>query len=595
MKNMKVRAKMFTGFVIVAAIGILLGVAGIIALQIIKTSTAEISSLQLTNSGAISVLNAHYTWRHGLTESVLTGGDFTGSLDPNTCRLGIWLDSDDAKNITDPVVLDLLRQIEGPHRFIHTGAKETVAHVQAGELDEAKENLVGSILPRTQEVISLLAEVETRFENIIEEKNQQILDLENFTIVGLAGIIVAAAIISMLMAVYIANLISKPLLSLTTFFNKAGSKGDISFTEDEKVSFGKFSHYQDELGQLTDSAMKFVDEIIGVSSVLEAIANGDITAEACILSDKDTIGVSLKHTLDNLNHMFYEIHASTDQVSSGSKQVASGAQSLAQGSTEQAAAIEQLSSSIAQIASRIKTNAETAEKTAKLSDIIKENAEKGSQQMDEMIVAVGEINEASKNISKIIKTIDDIAFQTNILALNAAVEAARAGQHGKGFAVVAEEVRNLASKSADAAKDTGVMIQNSMEKAALGSRMAGETANSLNEIVTGINESSHLIAEIATASEQQSLGIEQINIGIDQVAQVIQQNSATAQESAAASEQMSGQSDMLQNLISQFRLKGSGGMRQSLSPAGRSSQKQLAVSENAGYAHADKGSGFGKY
>ena len=187
--------------------------------------------------------------------------------------------------------------------------------------------------------------------------------------------------------------------------------------------------------------------------------------------------------------------------------------------------------------------------------------------MDGMIRAVKEINDASHSIGNIIKTIDDIAFQTNILALNAAVEAARAGQHGKGFAVVAEEVRNLASKSADAARNTSDMIQDTIEKAELGSRIAGETAESLREIASGINESNQLVVEIARASEEQSLGISQINIGIDQVTQVIQQNSATAEESAAASEEMSGQSDMLKQLIEQFRIKEGGSMYRRLPTA----------------------------
>jgi len=175
--------------------------------------------------------------------------------------------------------------------------------------------------------------------------------------------------------------------------------------------------------------------------------------------------------------------------------------------------------------------------------------------MDEMIDAVNEINAASQSINKVIKVIDDIAFQTNILALNAAVEAARAGQHGKGFAVVAEEVRNLASKSAEAAKETGIMIQNSMEKAELGSKIANETAAGFNEISEGISESKQLIDQIAQSSKEQAMGISQVNIGIEQVAQVVQQNSATAEQSAASSEEMSGQSALLQELIGQFKLK----------------------------------------
>jgi methyl-accepting chemotaxis protein len=184
------------------------------------------------------------------------------------------------------------------------------------------------------------------------------------------------------------------------------------------------------------------------------------------------------------------------------------------------------------------------------------SAEKGSAQMDEMMVAVKEINQSSQSISKVIKVIDDIAFQTNILALNAAVEAARAGQHGKGFAVVAEEVRNLAAKSAEAAKDTSGLIASSMEKAELGAKIAEETASSLAEIVSGINESNQLVSDIALSSEAQSHGISEVNSGIDQVAAVVQMNSATAQESAASSIELSGQSDVLEDVIGRFNLKG---------------------------------------
>ncbi len=254
-----------------------------------------------------------------------------------------------------------------------------------------------------------------------------------------------------------------------------------------------------------------------------------------------------------------EIEAVSSSFISASKQISDGSQALAQGATEQAASVQQLSSSIADIAHKTKANADLAEKAAALAGQIKTNAEKGSFQMNEMMTAVKDINKASQDINKIIKVIDDIAFQTNILALNAAVEAARAGQHGKGFAVVAEEVRSLAAKSAEAAKETDGMIANSIGKAEMGSRIADETAASLKEIVSGINESNRIITEIARSSEEQSAGIGQINIGVDQVSQVVQQNSATAQESAAAAQEMNAQSVTLEELIHEYKAKNGGG------------------------------------
>ena len=247
-----------------------------------------------------------------------------------------------------------------------------------------------------------------------------------------------------------------------------------------------------------------------------------------------------------------KIAATIPAFISASKQISDGAYSLAQGSTEQAASIERLSASISEIAQKSRTNTEIAETTVELADTMKENIEKGNQHMGEMIKAVGEINAASQAISKVIKTIDDIAFQTNILALNAAVEAARAGAAGKGFAVVAEEVRNLANKSAEAAKDTAGLFENSMEKAHLGADIADETAAYLTEIVSDINKSSQLIGEIAKASEEQSASIIHINEGIEQVSEIVQQNTATAEESAASSQEMSAQANSLEELIINF-------------------------------------------
>jgi len=289
------------------------------------------------------------------------------------------------------------------------------------------------------------------------------------------------------------------------------------------------------------------------------LAKGDFTKELGekFLNRRDEVGIlaqAFQDTKDNLNKALSNINAASEQVAAGSKQVSDSSTALSQGATEQASSIEQLTASIEEIAAQTKHNAESAKEANTLAESTKDHADMGSVSMKEMLHAMDDIEDSSANIAKIIKTIDDIAFQTNILALNAAVEAARAGQYGKGFAVVAEEVRNLAAKSAAASKETTVMIENSIKKVGAGTKIAQETSEALNSIVHEVDKVSRLVNEIAVASNEQSSGIAQINQGIMQVSSVVQANSATSEETASSSEELSGQAELLKDEVAKFKL-----------------------------------------
>jgi methyl-accepting chemotaxis protein len=376
-----------------------------------------------------------------------------------------------------------------------------------------------------------------------------------FVIIIQISVIVLAVFAAVMIAISTSKGISKPISFITKILKAISSEGRTSFTDKEWKTQKDIASGKDETAECAEYLGNVAISLNGVSKVLERVADGDLTIEHKAMSNDDIISYSIIKMVGNLNNMFGAINEASDLVSHGANQIADASQNLALGSTEQAATVEELSASIAEVSSKTKANAERANDAATLSESIKINAEKGSRQMSEMTEAVSEINQASQDISKVIKVIDDIAFQTNILALNAAVEAARAGEAGKGFAVVADEVRNLASKSAAAAKETGTLIENSMKKAELGTSIASETASSLAEIVAGINKSTDLISEIAESSEEQSIAIEQINEGIIQVSEVVQTTSATAEECAASAEELNAQSTVLTEQVSKFSLK----------------------------------------
>lgn len=371
-------------------------------------------------------------------------------------------------------------------------------------------------------------------------------------IIVISGVL--SIIIAIALCIYIIRSIVKPVKEIEVAA-KLLSQGKL----DADVEYKS----KDEIGMLSESIRTLISNFRGyisnISDVLGNISKGDmtITIDKEYVNDFSPIKESMEFIISSLNDILSQISMSSDQVASGSEQMSASAQALSQGTTEQASSAEELAASINEVSEKVKQNSLSAQQAKANMEDTTNQIIQGNEQMKKLVASMDEIANTSSEIQKIIKTIDDIAFQTNILSLNAAVEAARAGEAGKGFAVVADEVRNLANKSAMAAKDTTSLIQTTLIAIEKGDKMVTETGKYLDQISKKAADVSKLVDNIAESSQAQSTSIEQINIGVNQISSVIQTNSATAEESAASSEELSAQANMLKSMISQFKLKDS--------------------------------------
>ncbi len=377
--------------------------------------------------------------------------------------------------------------------------------------------------------------------------------------------IIVIVICFLLLLFYLRAQVNKSLKPLSGIAEVADEMANGSL--EVNVSYDK----DDEIGRLAASMSKMVDRlkaIIGdLDYTLGQIADGNFAVESgaadAYVGGYAKMRDSLAMICDSLNDTMAEIRASSDQVSSGASQVSSGAQSLAQGSTEQASSVQTLTDTMNRMTTQIKDTATKAEEASSLSGSANKAIALSNEKMTELSSAMTDITGKADEISKIIRTIDDIAFQTNILSLNAAIEAARAGTAGKGFAVVADEVGNLAKKSQEAARSTALLIEDTVNAVARGGKLTEETADALQAVSSQTQQIIGLIDQISEASEDEFRGVERATEGLSQISSVIQTNSATAEESAAASEELSGQAEVMNTMIGKFRLRSDAGTKAS--------------------------------
>jgi methyl-accepting chemotaxis protein len=469
--------------------------------------------------------------------------EIVGLIDKNIKDLRDELKVIEAKLTTDEGKKNYAGILDSLRIWEQSFLKNRQYLVQQDESDTAQNKLIDEMNRFAIEINERLVTQTQKIRDISEKTDQNIL----ITIPSVAAF---ALLVGLVISFVLSRNITIGLSAVVTTLKKMVLEGDLSVDIQPELT-----HRSDEVGDMASVGESILNDYKTIDTMANALAGGDWRVTVKEKGTLDTMNQNLSKMLDQVNQALREINEAVKQVAIGSGEVSSASQTLSSGAQESAASLEEITASMSEISSQTKANAQSATEARDLAQKATHAATDGQEAMQEMTAAMDRITKNSTEIQRVIKVIDDIAFQTNLLALNAAVEAARAGAHGKGFAVVAEEVRNLAARSAKAAKETTDLIQTSGQEINRGGEVATHTSEVLNTIVDQIKQTTDLVGGIAVASNEQAQGVAQVTIGLQQIDAVTQQNTAAAEESASAANEMSSMAANLQQLVAKFQLR----------------------------------------
>ena len=563
LKKLKIRNRLFVSFGIVLVLTVAIALSSISALNKSSKDLEEVISGVVAVDAAVKN-NRIYTNTVGryIRDIVIKGAGADVSTEKKAIQQNIELITEGLDTMERLEVLDKDAVEEyrtAIEEWLNIGDK-VLQLMDEGKEDEAEKVILEECTPMLKKVVELVKPLDTETDSLRQEAMERNVRITNRSSIFIVGMLLVSVAIAIFIAVRVTKMIVNPLKEVEEAMGRiAQGKMQQEFTYES----------DDEVGLLIENVKKsceILEESIGdLTRLLTEMADGNFdirVKDGVYKGDLQPILLAIRQMNRNLSSTLSQINIASDEVANGADQVSSGAQALSQGATEQASAVEELAATINDISMQVQKTADNArEASAKVTEAQNELLF-SNEHMSEMIEAMQEIEQKSGDIGKIIKTIEDIAFQTNILALNAAVEAARAGEAGKGFAVVADEVRNLASKSAEAASNTTNLIEGTIQAVTNGTHIAGQTAEALRVTVESTKQVVDYVDKISNAAIEQADAINQVTQGVDQISSVVQTNSATAEESAAASQELAGQSQLLKTLVGKFHLRRENGEEQ---------------------------------